>query len=643
MPSRLDRRRRIDALGMLAGFPDALLVPQDEQQRYSAKLGALCEYRDGGKVRDIERKFHLSRQHLHYLLDRIRQKGTDGELLGHRALLNGHAALRSFPASILSLGKPVPGALQALFNAHSQLRQTMLALVIHGKLPTSTFAVPRSAITASVRNAIFHEECRKLGIKDNEYPFVGAHQGTVALSRWVKREVRRHDQSQRRASDQRKASDPWFSPSEPVSRVLQRVQCDGYSVDVDWEIEVPSMIGEGTVRIRLRGSRLWFIPVIECKSTSILGYSVSLEKNYSASDVARAVRSALVPWKPRQLTIENAKYEPNDGLPNGLDPELAYRCWDEMWLDSLRANWADLSLTTMERTVGCITVVGPVAEPNVRAEVEAVNSLFSQAIEMIKKRGPDSPEPVKGCAEVRLPLSYDALLDCIDLLVARYNNSIAPGTTSTRYAIYRDAIKRAKTVLRCVPADMRADCLKYDVFDTAKISEDRGRLQVWWKDARYEGPGLHLREDLGDKEVLVQACSEDPRQIEASVLDDGTQLGILVVEKRFRATPHSLITRRQASDDARAGGFLARCADIVIAARLRAEKEAKSSESARRRLARMAAEQTAASPRTSPGSTPPPQTASSCETRPAKQPTNVIPFDRDSAELAAVAKLGSSY
>lgn len=47
--------------------------------------------------------------------------------------------------------------------------------------------------------------------------------------------------------------------------------------------------------------------------------------------VIRAVESSLEPWSPRQLTIKSIGYRDGDGMPNGIIPELAYVCFDELW------------------------------------------------------------------------------------------------------------------------------------------------------------------------------------------------------------------------------------------------------------------------------------------------------------------------
>lgn len=651
MPSKKDRLSRYMWLAQLDLFPSGEGLAAEMRNGYDQRLDALKQYREGAKLLSIEEATGIGRQHLYYLCDRMGETAGDGRPLGHRALIPNQQKQREYPVSLLDQCKPAPGALQALFKEYPSLFKTMVDLVVHGLLPGSQRPMQRNVVTPAVWYRVFCDEVDKLGRKAPQFPYTGGSNGKPALRKWVHRMRQENDQMQRRAVDKRMADDPWFTPQSLPSGCFERVECDGHSLNVNWMLEAPSLRGEGVIRTKV--SRLWLIALVEIKSTAILGYSVAFGTNYGAGDVARAVRCALVPWKPRDLSVTTIAYKPGEGLPNGVVPELAYVCWDELWVDGASATLADLYLSSLERTVNCVMVVGPVGEPNVRAHVEGTFHLLEAAVFLLMEGTTGSypnDERKAKTMDGRHIVDYALLRDCIDLVICRWNTGIAPGTSVSRIDVLRYAALRQTTVLRRVPVDQREQCDKYDLFDTATIGMDKNKPVLRWRDARYFGPGLHLRADLVGKDVLVCTRSEDVRCLEVWLVEDGMPLGNLNVERRWSGVAHSLTTRRQALEETSENSFIQHAADIPIAFRQHLEAKVRSGKSAVNKLARAAIEQgavvTEASEALSPAISKTPCIAA--------RPAPVIPIrqqvrlDRSFTELSAeefekASQLGSSY
>ncbi|GBG14757.1 uncharacterized protein NMK_2358 [Novimethylophilus kurashikiensis] len=562
---------------------------ESERQDFERKKAAIDQYSQGSSFNDIERATTLSRQYVGYLLRRCTQIHSNGYPVGYFALLKGRhtVAVRRNSLDKIESGRALPGALQALFSKYPDLQETMYKLVVNKVPPESKRADYR--LSWHHIHEIFLGQCNLLGIEPPSYPFCSGSQGRYALENWGRRMISEHQVSKSSSLNAR-AYDRYVGRGPP-SRVFERVEVDGHALDINWTLEVPSLNGDGIIYCKI--SRLWLIALLEVRSGAAIGYSLSIGRNYNASDVTCAVQSSLVPWKPRQLTLSTISYKPGECLPNALMPELSYVCYDELWLDNAKSHLSDLFLTMLERTVNAVPVFGPKASPNVRPHIEMLFDLIEEAgIHCLPgTTGSHPKDPRKsGKNEERFILKLDVLLDLIDLLIVRYNTGIAPGTTISRNEVLKRAVMRETNIFRRVPQNKRELCTKYSIFEESQIGQDRGRPILRWKNARYDGPGLHSHSNLVGQRVLVMA-SQDLRKIEVVLLKDGSSLGELVVEKRWRDTPHTVFTRTALRSMMTNHGFVRHAADIPLAVRAHIEKEVVEKGRQQRLLARLLREQ----------------------------------------------------
>lgn len=573
--------------------PIPIAISEEILADYERKREAIHLYASGASLNEIKARFGISRQYLYYLIERCQLTDEDGREVGFFALIPGRHLNRNRRSSPnkLDAPKPISGALQALFGRYSSLRNIMHSVIVDGRHPTAKRRKYR--LTWTEIHDIFLDECEKLGLSAPNYPFNSDSKGSVALQRWGRRERELKDQKTRLAEMLSAIDDPWRRPNDPPKFCFERVECDGHYVDVNWIVETPGLNGEGVVRVNV--SRIWLIALLETKSTATLGYSVAIGQNYSAADVARAIHNSLKPWKPRSLSISTVSYKPGECLPNAFDPKLAYVCYDELHLDNAKSNLSQLFLSVLERTVNAVPVFGPAGAPNARPHIEMLFDLLEEAgIHPLPSTTGANPKDQRRSRDKAsaFTISLQLLLDLIDLLIVRYNACLCPGTSLTRLEILRRAATRETNILRRIPLRDRERCLRFDLYDVAKIGIERGRPILRWRNARYSGPGLVCKAGLVGREVLIMANSLDVRKIEVSVLNEGISLGVLEVERRWRQTPHSLITRNQIRKHMSADGFLKNAADLPRAVRQELERSSNLRSSRKRRdLARMIYEQ----------------------------------------------------
>lgn len=569
--------------------PEILGLNDETRQDYENKKSAIDQFSNGTPLNEIEKTTGITRQYLHYLLKRCTSPDKNGNPIGYSTLIKGkHTGLhRRNSLEKLDSGQALPGSLQALFVKYPTLYKTMDKLIVHGISPESNRT--NSRLTWHHIHEIFLSQCNSLGISPPSYPFCSNSNGKFALTSWGKKILA---ESKILNVTSRETLDHLHENLRaPPSRCYERVEADGHYVDVNWTLEVTGLNGEGVVYCKV--ARLWLIALLEVKSTAVIGYSISLGRNYNASDVTRAIRSSLVPWQPRELTVSTISYKPGECLPNALMPELSYVCYDELWVDNAKSHLSSIFFTMLERSVNAVPVFGPKESPNVRPRIELLFDLLEEAgIHCLEGTTGSNPRDVRKSIKKndRFILKLDTLLDLIDLLIVRYNTGIAPGTTISRNEVLKRAVMRETGIFRRIPKCKRDNCIKYSIFDEAVIGQERGRPILRWKNARYEGTGLYTVPNVIGQKVLVMA-NEDVREVEVVLLKDGTSLGLFQVEKRWRNTPHSLFTRTAVRRFMTNNSFISHAADIPLAFRAHVEKEVREKGRSQRTLARLSEEQ----------------------------------------------------
>lgn len=524
-------------------------LSESDRACYERREQAVKMYASHYSLAEIHRCTGISKQRLYHLVSRCLLVDGDGNQAGFRALIPRQhlPAIRNEGTKKLRSIKPAPGSLHALFFRYPSIYSVLHQLAVLGKrdkMQAREVDVPIASIHAE-----FIKQCEIAGIKYPHYPFNSESVGLPAIKRWVKTERAEHRLRNLRIDDPTAAikvqSTPIAKMTAGPSRVFQRVELDGHRIDLECVLEMPGPNGEGVVRVFV--SRIWILALVEAKSNAVLGYTLAFGQNYSAVDAMRAVRNSVVPWRRRQLTVTTVDYREGDGLPSGLINELSYACFDELHLDNALAHLSDFFLSQLERTVNAVPVFGPVQDPDSRPFVEGFFRLFEEAglHRMIGTTGSDPKDRRRrDHKDTRYHLTLDLLTDLVDLLIARINNSRAPSASITRLDVLRRALMQTPTVIRRIPVDLRSKVFQYDMHFEATIGSDHKRPVVRALSARYSNDVLAKAFGLIGRRVTVLANSEDVRTVEC-ILDNGSSLGTLFVERRWRQTAHSLITRRE--------------------------------------------------------------------------------------------------
>lgn len=600
MPSRNLTFRRGLAEQDLESWPtvnsDAL--SEKETQSFIRRATAIRMYAQHASLKSIQEATGIDKKSLYRLADRCLATDTDGRIAGFRALVRyKHLAdVRSDDPKKLVSRQPKPGCLCALFVRHPHIQTTLRDYAVLGK--TGENKIREVDVPISSIHAKFLELCEKEGIQYPHYPFNSESEGKSAIRRWVAKQRLREGLEYLANKDPKAAASTYSlaadcETAEAVSRCYQRVECDGHKIDVHATVELPSPTGEGVIFKKI--SRIWIIVLIEVMSRAIIGYAFSFGANYSSVDIGRALRNSMTPWTPRRLTLQSVSYREGDGLPNGVIDGLSYARFDELWIDNAKAHLSRFFLNYLQRLVGAVPVFGPFGTPNARPFVEGFFNVLEEAglHRMVGTSGssPKDPRGKKQNYGVEQYLTFEMLADVIDILISRINGSRAPDSSISRLDVLRRVVTRRTAIIRRIPSSDRQDLVRYDLQMECTISKDHNRVCVRFVGARYYNEVLASAYLLVGKRVMISADSDDLRRVEC-FLEDGSSIGKLIVEKRWRETRHSLTTRREIIRLQNKGSALSG-EDLPRAWRKECERQAQKSKRAAARLARLRIEQNA--------------------------------------------------
>ena len=107
-------------------------------------------------------------------------------------------------------------------------------------------------------------------------------------------------------------------------QALDVVEFDGHRLDLRLKVVVRDPLGfEQEFEIE----RVWLLVVVDVWTRAVLGYHVSLNREYSRYDVIRAIEAALEPHRRRVFTLPGVGYGECGGFPSEKLPELGYATW----------------------------------------------------------------------------------------------------------------------------------------------------------------------------------------------------------------------------------------------------------------------------------------------------------------------------
>ena len=340
-----------------------------------------------------------------------------------------------------------------------------------------------------------------------------------------------------------------FAPAP--GQALDVVEFDGHRLDVRLKVVVRDPLGfEQAFEIE----RIWLLVIIDVWSRAVLGYHVSLDREYSRYDVIRTVEATLEPHRARRFTLPGVGYGALGGFPSGKLPELGYATWQWIKLDRAKANLSDDVRHALAEFVGCFVDFGPAHTPDDRPYIER---FFGSIATNLSSRlpgytGSNARDVRRALADpkgnLRLHVSLDELEELLEAALATYNATPHDGLNGrTPLEAVEHSVRGRAAMLNWLPeAKRRTLCLMH----TPRRATVRGYLaqgqrpHINFHGVRYSNAVLASTTAFLGQELRLYYNNQDLRAVRAFG-PDGAEIGVLKAQGAWGEIVHDLKLRQE--------------------------------------------------------------------------------------------------
>lgn len=539
---------------------DPAALSSAERKIFTARKKAVELYCANFTIQEIENQTGVNRRQVYRLIAACTQVHSDGRVYGYRAL-KPYVRIALYQRQTKPKRNPTGSAFGGAVGAFGYLleRYPTLQAWLTEKVTGKAIAIDQQGTSVRLRGLIkLHEDflvqCRKEGLTVADYPMNTDLQGKRALSAWVKKIcLARFAKGSRMAGAHHLKGMPALGGEHigPVGGALEVVEFDGHRLDIRLHIVVRDPIG---FEQRFEIERIWLLVIIDVWSRAVLGYHLSLNREYSRYDVIRTIEKALEPHRDRPFSLPGLTYGPRGGFPSGKYPELAYATWQRLKLDNAKANLSEDVRFALTEFVGCTVDAGPSYTPDDRPYIERFFGTVAATLSsrMPGYTGSNAHDVRRALADpkktVQLFVTLDELEELLEASIASYNATPHSGLNGrTPLEAIEYSLRVKGKLLNWLPEGKRNTmCL----MQTPKLVKVRGYLQqgqrphVNFFGIRYTNALLASSGAFIGKMLKVYYNSQDLRCIRAFT-SDGSELGELKAQGAWGEVQHDLKLRQE--------------------------------------------------------------------------------------------------
>lgn len=530
---------------------DEMLLDEESRTCFVTRKNAVVMYFKGDKLDEIQEKTGVQPKNLRRLVQRCISISDDGVVWGFRALIP-QKNVKGYRLKITSKSRNVSrktGEFNLLLETYPVLQDIIKDLFLGNHRRTLEPAMKPHNIHKK-----FIDECRNLGIPLSQYPFNSDHLGFKALQRYLKKlsdlyfgkgKTRYGEDAVTKAKHTGEGEQNHPSTLHPY----QKVQFDAHRIDGFFIIEVLSPDGD---LIPVVLERFWILTLIDVATRNVLGYAISLNKEYSAADVMHCFRNAVLPHEKLSLTIPGLKYNETGGFPSEVYPSSAtWAVWDVICFDNAKSHLANLVQDRLKHLIGCDTNLGPVALPMRRGIIERFFEILEETgfhrLPNTTGSNPNDPrrtDPEKNA--VKYKMTFDHLKQLVDVLFSDYNGRPHGGIYHQTPLELMGKRLDSGLLPRLLEEDKRKEVLFMQVTKSCTI---RGSLKsgkkpyIQYQGVEYRSDKLVESAHLINQELIIHVNVDDLRTVRA-FLPDGSEFDYLTAAGKWSLSPHTLQTRK---------------------------------------------------------------------------------------------------
>jgi transposase InsO family protein len=541
---------------------DASALSKKQLATFTARRQAIELYAANAALTQIEASTGVARCQVYRLLDHCLAPHDDGRVFGWRALVPyarvaDYQRVAKVRVSRDGAGSGAVGAFGLLLQANPELAAWISECVSAKRVAVEQISTDKGLRTRlsglKHLHTDFLRQCRALGLTAADYPFSTDRMGIRSLSATVRAQcLRSFGRVARLAGATHLKGMPDLDATAPAAmQALDVVEFDGHRLDVRLKVVVRDPLGfEQEFEIE----RIWLLVIIDVWSRAVLGYHVSLNREYSRYDVIRTIEAALEPHRARVFTLPGVGYGALGGFPSAKLPELGYATWQWFKLDNAKANLADDVRHALAEFVGCFIDAGPTHTPDDRPYIER---FFGSVAANLSSRlpgytGSNARDVRRALADpkgnLRLYVALTELEELMEAALATYNATPHDGLNGrTPLEAVEHSVRGRGAMLNWLPeAKRRTLCL----MQTPKRATVRGYLHqgqrphINFHGVRYTNAVLASTASFLGQDLRLYYNSQDLRTVRAFAAD-GAEIGVLKAQGAWGEIAHDLKLRQE--------------------------------------------------------------------------------------------------
>lgn len=544
----MDRWRRVDVSDL----------PDDDQQRFSSLRLGIETYVRTGKLKVASKESGYSEDFIIKQLNRCVTVANDGQLWGWAGLLKGERVKKYCRRTPLPTGskgavKGFSGCFSKFLDEHDDIRKELDARILKKE---KKGIIHEARISIKKLTKIFEDLCREHGVRENEYPLNVISRARRSISRYViwltQQDVAKGTKARHGKAAAKHLSVATGESSFPLAMApYDLCGLDAHEIHCIGCVIVPGPAGPQRIAIE----RLWVIFNVDDVAKAILGYSVGIRTEVSSATVEDAFISTTTEWHPRQLSIPGMNYRPGGGLPSGVFPELVGCFPAILKVDNAAPHFAKRIAESARKRLGCALTWGPIGHWEHNAVTERLfKTLETYGFQRLPSTtGSNAIDPIKDNPvekATKIGITWEALLDLLDVLVANYNVTVNRGLGGqSPLQVLRNHLEQVEpTFLPRIlpPANMDYPDLGI-VVETRCVrgNQRQGRRPYLEIDrVRYTSPILARSFGLVGNQLRLHIRESNMCAVDA-FFESGQELGILRAQGKWGETPHTREMRKQ--------------------------------------------------------------------------------------------------
>jgi putative transposase len=537
---------------------DVDALSEAERERFLKYQAAIEAYLRTGQATAISKELGLPKNAIVRQLNRCVTLASDGKPFGWAALVRSSRTAGYERKAPLPHGRSCgpyggTGAFKAFLFEHSEIKQCIDSLVFKR---AAKGVVHEAKIALKNIHAAFVACCEDAGITGQQYPLNSKSKGRRSLERYVQTLMTSRPEEACRtrfgATARSHLNVGRGRQSSPLAHApFDVVGIDPHKIDCIGTIKISGP--KGLQRVAME--RLWIVPVVDDYSRAILGYSVGIRTECSATTIEEAIICATTAWRPRDLKVPGMIYAPNAALPSGAFPSLVGRGWAAMMVDNAAVHYSNTIAERARRRIGCAVNYGPIGHWEHRPALERVmKTLEAHGFQRLPSTTGSSPlDPAKsdpGRKAIEHAIDLEMLLDVIDVVIANYNAlpNEALGNRSP-LSLLRDYVDSgaADFLPRRLPPPIATSpelgITLLSRFVRGNMAEGR-RPYIEIDRVHYTSPLLSSTFGLIGKKLRVHVRDSNMCTVMA-YHESGEELGALTAQGAWGRTPHTREMRQQ--------------------------------------------------------------------------------------------------